>query len=92
MFNLTLEINNKCNGYFLVATIDKYMLMCKYDSIAFILYDFTDALSNVVDGYGMLESIYSKLDFPTQLGVVELVNNISIILFFPNMDSIDDVF
>ena len=52
----------------------------------------TGALSNVVDGDGMLESVYSKLDVPTQLSVVELLNNISIILTCPNMDSIDDVF
>ena len=92
MSNLTSNINNKCNGYILVATIDKCMLMCKYNILCFVFYDFTSALSNGVSRDGMLESISSKLDVPTQLSVVELVNNISIILIFPNMDSIDDVF
>ena len=92
MSNLTLDINTKCCGYFPIATIDNCILMCKYNCLDFVFYDLTDALSNVVDGYGMLESIYSKLDVPTQLRVVELVNNISIILSCPNTDSIDGVF
>ena len=68
------------------------MLMCKYTLLDLVFYDLSDALSNGVNGDGMLESVYSKLDIPTQLSAVELVNNISIILSFPNMDSIDDVF
>ena len=92
MYNLTLNINTKCIGYFPVATTDNDILMCKYNCLDFFFYDLTETLSNVVDGDGMLESVYSKLDIPTQLSVVELVNNFSIILSCPNMDSIDDVF
>ena len=92
MSNLTSEINTKYNGYFPVATIDNYTLMCKYNHLDFVFYDFTDIVSNGVNGDGMLESVYSKLNVPTQLSVVELLNNISIILTCPNMDSIDDVF
>ena len=92
MSNLTSGINRKCSGYFLVAALDNYMLMCKYDRLTFIFYDFTDAHSNVVSRDRMLVPALSKLENATQLSVVELVDNISIILSFPNMDSIDDVF
>ena len=40
----------------------------------------------------MLESMPSKVHISTQLSVVEIVNNISIIPTCPNLDSIDDVF
>ena len=66
--------------------------MYKYNCLDFVFYDLTDALSNVVYRDGMLEFVYSKLDIPTKLSVVELVNNISMILICPKMDSIDDVF
>ena len=89
--NLTSNINNKCNGYFPIETIDNYMLMCKYNNVAFVFYDFNGALSNGVSRDGMLESIHSKLDIPTQLSVIELVDNILIIPNCPNMDSIDYV-
>ena len=81
-----LDINTKCCGYFLVSTFDNYILMCKYNHLDFVFYDFNDALSNVIENDGMLESVYFKL------GVVDLVNSILIILCFPNMDSIHDVF
>ena len=92
MYDLSSDINTKCNGYFLVATIDNYMLICKYNRLDFVFDDFTDTISNGVSGDGMLESAYSKLVNPTQLSVFEIVNNISSILSFPNMDSIHDVF
>ena len=92
MSNLTSDINTKCSGYFHVATIDNYMIMWKYDHLTFIFYDFTDAHSNVVSGDRMLDSAFSKLELPTQLSVIDLVNNILIILSCRNMDSIDDVF
>ena len=90
--NLTSAINCKCSGYFPVVALDHYMLMCKYDRLTFVFYDFTDTHSNFVSEDRMLDSALSKLENPTQLSVVELVDNISIILSCPNMDSIDDVF
>ena len=92
MSKLTSSINGKCSGYFHVEALDNYMLMCKYNHLTFAFYDFTDAHSNVVSEDRMLDSGLSKIDNPTQLSVFELVDNISIILSFPNMDSIDDVF
>ena len=92
MSNLTLGINCKCSGYFPIAALDNYMLMCKYDRLSFGFYDFINAHSNFVSEDRMLDSALSKLENPTQLSVVELVDNISIILSCPNMDSIDDVF
>ena len=68
------------------------MLRCKYDRIDLVFYEFIDTVYNGVSGARMLESAYSKLDNPTQLSCVEIINNISIILSCPNMDSIDDVF
>ena len=92
MSNLTSGINGKCSGYFPVAALDNYVLMCKYDRLTFGFYDFIDAHSNFVSEDRMLDSVLSKLENPTHLSVVELVDNISIILGSPNMDSIDDVF
>ena len=92
MSNLTSGINRKCSGYFPVAALGNYMLMCKYDRLTFGFYDFIDAHSNFVSEDRMLDSALSKLENPTQLSVVELVDNISIILSCPNMDSIDDMF
>ena len=40
----------------------------------------------------MLESMTSKVHISTQLSVVEIVNNISIILTCLNLDSVDGVF
>ena len=92
MSNLTSGINGKCSGYFPIAALDNYMLMCKYNHLTFGFYDFIDANSNFVSEDRMLDSALSKLENPTLLSVVELVDNISIILSCPNMDSIDDVF
>ena len=92
MSNLTSGINSKCSGYFPLTALDNYMLMCKYNHLTFAFYDFTNAHSNVVRDDRMLDSALSKIENPTQLSVFELVDNISIILSFPNMDSIDDVF
>ena len=92
MSNLTSRINGKCSGYFPVAALDNYMLMCKYDHLTFGFYDFNDAHSNFVGEDRMLDSALSKLENQTHLTVVELVDNISIILSSPNMDSIEDVF
>ena len=91
MSNLTSGINCKCSGYFPVAALDNYMLMCKYGRLTFCFYDFIDTHSNFVSEDRMLYSALSKLENPTQLSVVELVDNISIILSCPNMDSIADV-
>ena len=92
MSNLMSGINGKCSGYFPVAALDNYMLMWKYDHLTFVFYDFTDPHSNFVSEDRMLDSPLSRLEHPTQLSVVEPVDNISIILSFPNMDSIDDMF
>ena len=92
MSNLTSGINGRCNGFFPVVALNNYILMCKYNRLTFVFYDFTDAHSNVVSEDRMLDSASSKLENPTQLSVVELVDNISIILSCPNMDSIYDVF
>ena len=92
MSNLTSGINGKCRGYFPVAALDNYLLMCRYDRLTFGFYDFNDAHSNFVGEDRMLDSALSKLENQTHLTVVELVDNISIILSSPNMDSIDDVF
>ena len=79
-------------GYFPVATLDNYLLMCRYDHLTFRFYDFNDAHSNFVGEDRMLDFALSKLENQTHLTVVELVDNISIILSSPNMDSIEDVF
>ena len=61
MSNLTSGINRKCSGYFPVATLDNYMLMCKYDRLTFGFYEFIDAHSNFVSEDRMLDSALSKL-------------------------------